>query len=118
MLRHLYVATWEVTMQDFRRLRVWQAAHVLTLSVYQMTRVFPREELYGLTSQVRRAAGSVPANIAEGCGRHTARDAAQFFQVAMGSACELEYHLLLARDLTLLADATHADLDRAVRDAN
>lgn len=103
-------------MQDFWRLRVWQAAHGITLSVYRVTRTFPREELYGLTAQLRRAAVSVPANIAEGCGRHTTRDAANFFQVAMGSACELEYHLLLARDLGLLNEAVYDALDQATRD--
>ena len=101
-------------MQDFRTLRVWQASHEITQSVYRVTRPFPREERYGLTSQLRRAAVSVPANIAEGCGRFTTRDAAKFFQVAMGSASELQYHLLLARDLSLLSKDIHSDLDRAV----
>ena len=89
-------------MRDFRELTVWQKAHRLTLAVYKSTTTFPREELYGLTSQIRRAAASVPANIAEGCGRNGKAELARFLQIAMGSACELEYHLLLARDLTLL----------------
>jgi four helix bundle protein len=90
--------------QDFRTLRVWQVAHTLTLEIYRVTANFPRDELYGLTSQVRRASSSIPANIAEGCGRGSDPDLARFLQIAMGSASELEYHLLLARDLRLIDD--------------
>jgi four helix bundle protein len=89
-------------VRPFQGLRVWQKAHQLTLDVYRVTRLFPKEELYGLTSQLRRAASSVPANIAEGCGRGSARELHRFLQIASGSACELEYHLLLAYDLNLL----------------
>jgi len=86
-------------MQDFRRLQVWQKAHALTLSVYCATRAFPREEIYGLTSQARRASASIGANIAEGCGRYGDTELSRFLQIAMGSTSELEYHMLLARDL-------------------
>jgi len=89
-------------MQDFKDLKVWQRAHELTLSAYQATRTFPREEVYGLTSQLRRAAASVPANVAEACGRDGSADFGRFLKVAMGSASETEYHLLLARDLDYL----------------
>jgi four helix bundle protein len=89
-------------LQDFKNLKVWQKSHQLTLSIYQTTRIFPKEELYGLTSQVRRSSASIPANIAEGCGRATNRELARFLQIAMGSASELEYHLLLARDLNII----------------
>ena len=88
-------------MKDFRELKVWQKAHQLTLAVYEVTRSFPREELYGLTSQLRRCSSSVPTNLAEGCGRSTVSDFARFCTIAMGSASELEYLLLLARDLKL-----------------
>jgi four helix bundle protein len=84
----------------------------LTLAVYSVTNGFPRDELYGLTSQIRRCAASVPANIAEGCGRDSNADLARFLQIAMGSASELEYHLLLARDLGMLEAARHARLTR------
>jgi four helix bundle protein len=87
---------------DYRKLQVWQRAHRLTVEVYLMTRAFPREELYGLTSQLRRAASSVPANIAEGCGRNGDAELARFLGIALGSANELDYHLLLARDLEYL----------------
>src|ERR1700745_3839333 len=89
-------------MKDFKDLRVWQKAHSLALLVYKRTLQFPREEMYGLTSQVRRAATSVPANIAEACGRRSDREFTRFLQIARGSASELEYHVLLARDLHFL----------------
>jgi four helix bundle protein len=91
-------------LQDFQKLNVWHKAHQLTLSVYAATRKYPKEELFGLTSQTRRAAASIPANIAEGCGRDGGADFARFLQIAVGSASELEYHLLLARDLQILSD--------------
>jgi four helix bundle protein len=87
-------------MQDFRNLIVWQRAHELVLGVYRATRMFPKEELFCLTSQLRRACISIPSNIAEGCGRGGDAEFCRFLQIAMGSACEAEYQLLLARDLT------------------
>jgi four helix bundle protein len=90
-------------MQDFKKLMVWKNAHELTLGVYGLTAKFPRDETYGLTSQIRRAASSIPANIAEGCGREGNLELTRFLFIAMGSASELEYHLLLARDLKYLA---------------
>lgn len=89
-------------MEDFKDLKVWAKAHQLTLAVYRRTRVFPKEEMYGLTSQLRRAAASIGANIAEGCGRRSDGEMKRFLQIARGSASELEYHFLLARDLQLL----------------
>src|SRR5512144_610728 len=89
-------------MKDFRELKVWEKAHQLTLAVYRVTASFPKEELYGLTGQMRRAAASIPTNIAEGCGRGSDDDFRRFLQIAMGSASELEYHLLLAHDLGYL----------------
>jgi four helix bundle protein len=97
-------------MKDFRKLKVWHKAHELVLSVYRATAGFPSEERYGLTSQLRRASVSIPANLAEGCGRHTDQDFARFVDYAMGSASEVEYHLLLARDLSLLDATTYAAL--------
>jgi four helix bundle protein len=94
-------------VRDFRDLAVWGKAHQLTLAVYRETSTFPVAEIYGLTSQARRAAASVPANIAEGCGRNGGADFARFLQIALGSASELEYHLLLARDLGYLNVARH-----------
>ena len=93
-------------MKDFRNLKVWEKSHQLALAVYKATSTFPRHELYGLTSQIRRACASIPANIAEGCGRSGDAELARFLQIAMGSASELEYHLLLARDLGFLPAPT------------
>jgi four helix bundle protein len=89
-------------VQNFRNLKVWEKAHVVTLDVYRSTRAFPKEELYGLTSQMRRSSASIGANIAEGCCRNGDKDFGRFVQIAAGSAGELEYHIVLARDLDLL----------------
>jgi len=90
-------------LQDFRELKVWQKSHALTLAVYRLTSTMSRAELFGLTSQMRRAASSIGANIAEGCGRDGGADLARFLQIAAGSASELENHALLARDLGYVA---------------
>jgi four helix bundle protein len=97
-------------MKDFRNLKVWHRAHELTLAVYKSTASFPREELYGLTSQIRRCSASIAANIAEGCGRRGNGEFHRFLQIASGSASELDYHLLLARDLNLLCRADYESL--------
>lgn len=97
-------------MKNFRDLKVWKKSHQLTLAVYRATRRFPRDEVYGLTSQIRRSSVSISANIAEGCGRSGDAELSRFFQIAMGSASELEYHILLARDLRLLEDAIYERL--------
>ncbi len=89
-------------MKDFKKQKVWQKGHKLTLDVYRATENFPKEELYGITSQIRRSCASIPANIAEGCGRDTDADFSRFLQIAMGSATELEYHLMLSFDLGYL----------------
>ena len=94
-------------MKDFKTLQVWQKAHQLTLEVYQKTAGFPVAESYGLTSQLRRACASIPANIAEGCGRDGDVELARFLTIAMGSASELEYHCLLAHDLGYLSDSDY-----------
>ena len=99
-------------MKDFKTLKVWKKSHNLTLSLYRSTAVFPKEEIYALTSQIRRAASSVGANIAEGCGRHGDADFARFLQIAMGSASELQYHLLLAHDLGFLSPSEFSGFDR------
>jgi len=101
-------------MQDFQKLSVWKKSHALTLEVYAVTRSFPKDELYSLTSQTRRSAASIPANIAEGCGRDGGADLARFLQIALGSASELEYHLLLARDLRFLEGESWRELTSAV----
>lgn len=101
-------------MKDFRSLKVWEKAHPLALEVYRATRTFPDDERFGLTSQLRRAAVSIPANIAEGCGRAGGAELGRFLAIAMGSASEVEYHLFLARDLGYLSSADHDRLSAAV----
>ena len=101
-------------MRDFRKLQVWQKAHNLTLATYRASRDFPREETYGLKSQLRRACASIPANIAEGCGRDGSAELARFLHIAMGSVSELEYHLLLAHDLRFLATSDYQRLTQHV----
>ena len=105
-------------MRDFREIKVWEKAHRLTLAVYKITKEFPREELYGLTSQLRRSSSSIPANIAEACGRASSAEFAHFLQIAMGSATELEYHSLLAHDLKLINDVVYAALTEDVSEVN
>jgi four helix bundle protein len=101
-------------MQDFREIKAWQKAHQLTLDVYLVTQHFPREEVYGLTSQLRRACVSIGSNIGEGSGRGTLPNFIQFCQNAFASLCEVEYQLLLARDLKYLSEASHAELETQV----
>jgi four helix bundle protein len=86
-------------MQDFKNLLVWQKSHACTLLIYRLTKRFPDDERFGLTSQLRRGTASIAANLAEGCGRGSDQDFARFVQMAMGSSAEVEYHLILARDL-------------------
>ena len=86
-------------MKDFKKQVIWQRSHTLTLEIYKATKSFPKEELYGLTSQIRRAIVSVPTNIAEGCGRRTNAELANFLKIASGSASEVEYELLIAKEL-------------------
>ena len=105
-------------MKDFRQLQVWQKAHQLTLAIYRVTKGFPRDELYGLTAQMRRSSASVPANLAEGCGRSGDAELARFCSIAIGSASELEYHLLLARDLELLGVEDYSDLAGQASEVN
>ena len=89
-------------MRNYRDLDVWNRAHKLTLELYRKSRTFPKEEFYGLTSQLRRSAMSVGANLAEGCGRQTTAELARFVRISMGSASELDYHLLLSYDFGFL----------------
>src|SRR6476646_104025 len=101
-------------MEDSKDLRVWVKAYELTLNVYKKSREFPKEEMYGLTSQLRRAASSVGANIAEGCGRRSDPEMRRFLQIARGSTNEVEYHLLLARDLQFLSADEFKNLEAMV----
>src|SRR5579863_9798197 len=101
-------------MKDFRELIVWQKAHELTLAIYRVTAAFPRDEMYGLTIQTRRSCSSIAANLAEGCGCSGDAEFARYCSIAMGSASETEYHLLLARDLKMIKPADYEDLSKRI----
>jgi four helix bundle protein len=105
-----------LVVRDFRELKVWEKSHKLTLRTYEATSSFPRQEMYGLASQLRRCSVSIPANIAEGCGRSGDAELGRFMLISMGSASELEYHLLLARDLGYLHSEQHQDLSQRTQE--
>lgn len=97
-------------MRDFHTLKIWKRSHQLTLDVYNASKFFPNDEMFGLTSQIRRAVSSIPTNIAEGCGRASNKDFAHFLQIAIGSTTELEYELLLAYSLNYINDSDYQTL--------
>ena len=101
-------------MKNFRDLQVWEEAHVLALESYRVTNDFPKAEIFGLTSQIRRATVSIAANIAEGCGKRGNGEFQRFLNIATGSASELEYHFLLARDLRFLSEAIYERMNALV----
>jgi four helix bundle protein len=101
-------------MKDFRNLQVWHKAHLLTLSCYQTTPSFPKQEMYGMESQMRRCAASIAANIAEGCGKRGNGEFQRLLNIALGSASELEYHFLIARDLGFIGEERYQQLSHSV----
>ncbi len=101
-------------MRPFRELTVWSKSHALTLAVFRATLRVKRGEYPGLVSQLRRAASSIPTNIAEGCGHLGQREFARFLQMAMASASELEYLLLLASDLGMISRGAYQQLESQV----
>ena len=103
-------------MQNYKDLKVWEKAHSFTLNVYEETRSFPKEELYSLTNQLRRCAASVPANIAEGCGKKTNLEFAHFLNIALGSANESEYMILLAKDLKYITLERYEILNQMINE--
>lgn len=103
-------------MKDFRELKVWEKAHHLALLAYKLTDQFPKHELFGLTSQIRRCSVSIPANIAEGCGRLGNSELHRFLQIACGSISELEYHFLLAKDLGFLRKLEYEEAQKQLLD--
>ena len=103
-------------MRDFHNYKVWSRGHQFALSIYKKTKSFPKEELFGLTSQIRRASMSVPCNIAEGCGRRSDAEFAHFLNIAAGSASEVEEELLLAYDLEFLDKESYQQLDKEIKE--
>ena len=103
-------------MQNFKELKVWEKAHQITLNIYKVSAKFPKEEIYSLTNQLRRAASSIPANIAEGCGKNTQADLANFLNISLGSAIETEYFLILSKDLDYLTEEQFAILSNSINE--
>ena len=98
-------------MRDFKKYDIWQLSHELTLEVYKITSIFSKEELFGITSQLRRATSSIPTNISEGCGRNSDKEFNQFLNIALGSALETEYLFILSKDLNYLNQEQFQDLE-------
>tara|TARA_R110002051_G_scaffold325867_1_gene432509 strand:- start:34599 stop:34946 length:348 start_codon:yes stop_codon:yes gene_type:complete len=90
-------------MRDYKKYNVWELGHEITLMIYKLTSTFPKEEIYALTSQMRRASYSIPSNVAEGCGRDSDQEFKRYLTIARGSATELEYFLLLVKDLGFIS---------------
>ncbi len=103
-------------MKDFRELQVWHKAHKLALEVYKASAKFPKEETYGLSSQIRRVAASIATNIAEGCGRGSKKELKQFLQISMGSASEVEYQILLSHELGYIDTKVHDSLNSGIQE--
>ena len=101
-------------MQNYKELKVWEKSHQLVLEIYRVTAKFPKEEMFGVTNQVRRAAASIPANIAEGCGKKSQMDLANFLNISLGSANETDYFLLLCKDLKYISETEFLELENTV----
>ena len=103
-------------MQNYKDLKVWEKAHAFTLHIYEVTKLFPKDELYSLTNQIRRSASSIPANIAEGRGKNSQLELAHFLNISLGSANETEYFLLLSKDLNYLQGEKHIELENIINE--
>lgn len=103
-------------MRDFKKLEIWRRSHDLTIKIYALTKSFPRAEKFGLTSQLRRAASSVPINIAEGAGRLSQKDFARFLTISFGSISEVEYILLLVSELEYISFKDYEELDKEINE--
>ncbi|PJR03616.1 four helix bundle protein [Avrilella dinanensis] len=101
-------------MRDFKKYDIWQLSHELTLEIYRITNLFPKEEMYGITSQIRRASSSISTNISEGCGRNSDAEFNQFLNIALGSALETEYLLILSKDLKYIDESVFLNLEKKV----
>lgn len=103
-------------MKDFKNLKVWQKGIKLVVDIYKTSKKFPKEELYGLTSLMRRSAISVPSNIAEGCGRNSDKDFNRFLEISLGSSFELETQIIIAHELEFLTKEEFFDLSDKVQE--
>ncbi|MCE2958930.1 MAG: four helix bundle protein [Bacteroidota bacterium] len=103
-------------MRNFKDLIVWKKAHENALIIYELTKSFPKEEQYGITSQLRRASVSIPTNIAEGSGKFTQKDFANFLQISLGSSHETEYLILLSFDLKYINEYDYKNLNQSINE--
>ncbi|CAN1514043.1 TIGR02436, four helix bundle protein [Flavobacteriaceae bacterium] len=101
-------------MRDFKKYEIWQLSHAFTLRIYSSTSLFPKDEIYGITSQIRRASSSIPTNISEGCGRNSDKEFNQYLNIALGSASETEYLIILSRDLNYIDTETFEILEKEI----
>jgi four helix bundle protein len=101
-------------MRDFRKYDIWKLSHELTLSIYSISQNFPKSEVYGITSQIRRSASSIPTNISEGAGRDSDAEFNRFLTIASGSASETEYLIILAHDLKYIDKNTFSDFNQQI----
>jgi four helix bundle protein len=97
-------------MRNFLNLEIWKRSHQLTLKIYKITKYFPKEEIFGLTTQMRRSSSSIPTNVAEGCGRNSNPQLANFLQIASGSCSELQYQIILSKDLSYITEEVFNEL--------
>ncbi len=102
-------------MSDYKKLKVWEDAHQFTINIYNVTKKFPNNEQYGLTSQIRRSSSSIPTNIVEGCGQLDNGNLIRFLGIAKGSAFEAEYQLLLAKDLKYINEKDYDELNEKIQ---
>jgi len=103
-------------MQNYKELKVWEKSHRFTLKIYEITKVYPKDEIFGLVSQMRRASSSIPANIAEGCGKFSQTDLARYLNIALGSANEVDYFLTLSRDLDYINQNQFEELEKLINE--
>ena len=101
-------------MRDFKKYEIWQLSHAFRLKIYSSTSLFPKDEMYGITSQIRRASSSIPTNISEGCGRNSDKEFNQYLNIALGSASETEYLIILSRDLNYIDRETFEILEKEI----
>jgi four helix bundle protein len=101
-------------MKDFKKYDIWNLGHLFTLKIYELTKSFPKEETYGITSQIRRASSSIPTNISEGCGRDSDPEFNRFLTIALGSASEVEYLIILAKDLKYINNDSFEELSQDI----
>ncbi len=101
-------------MRDFHKIEVWKRSHQLTIAIYKVTEDYPKDEIFGITSQIRRAISSVPTNIAEGCGRNSDAELFNFLNIASGSASEVEYQIILSKELGYLNEPKATELAKEI----